>query len=350
MAVALANRLKEMNSGVELLFVGTPRGIENRILPGLGLRLESIRVGGLKNVGLRRAFFALTVLPWSLWRSISIVRSFSPSAVVGVGGYSSGPVALAASLLGYPTLTIEPNVHPGLTNRILARFVDRAAVAFEETARWFGSKARVTGIPVRDAFYRVRPLEPSSGPLRVLVFGGSQGSRPINRLICEALAHLPAGSISLVHQAGPADFPWVRDFYRGSGRKAEVMEFIEDMPARFEEADLIVARAGASTVAELTAAGRPALLIPFPRAADDHQTKNALALFERGAALVHRQDTLTGEVLARTLSRLEGDRPRLLEMARASKSLARPGGTGEIIRILEEMAGHGTREGAHAVR
>ena len=214
MSVALAQELKRTAPDVEVLFVGTKRGLEARVVEPLGFRLATIEVGALNRVGLKRMMSSLFGIPFAIWSGGRIVRRFRPDIIVGVGGYSSGPVVLAGKLMGCRAVLIEPNAYPGLTNRLLRRWVDAAAVAFEEAARLFGKKARVTGIPIRGDFLRVEPRWSTSGPLSVLVTGGSQGSTAINRLVCDALSFLPPGKVELIHQTGRADLEQVTECYR----------------------------------------------------------------------------------------------------------------------------------------
>ncbi len=338
MSVALAEELRRKAPTVEVLFVGTKRGLEARLVKPLGFRLETIEVAALNQVGFRKMVSSLIGIPFAIWSGGLIVHEFRPNIIVGVGGYSSGPVVLAGKLMGYRTIVLEPNAYPGLTNRLLRRWVDAAAVAFPEAARPFGKKARVTGIPVRDQFHWVQPRPAASGPLSVLVMGGSQGSKPINRLICDALPFLPAGKIQLIHQTGPADLQQVTEWYRQKGYQAQITDFIQNVPELFSRIDLVVSRSGASTVAELTAAGKPAVLIPFPQAADDHQRKNAQALAKRGAALVLEQDQTSGRELAELLVRLADNRKELTSMAEASKTMAQPGSVGAILRLMNRFA------------
>jgi len=338
MAVALAQELKRLDPSSEVLFVGTRQGLEARLVEPLGFRLETVQIGGLNRVGMTKAAATLSRLPFTVLQGARIVGRFSPSLMVGVGGYSSGPVLLGGKLAGYPSILIEPNAYPGLANRLLARWVDGAAIAFEEAAARFGAKARLTGIPVRREFFAVESPIPVNGSLRLLVFGGSQGSRPINNLMCEAIRWLPEDRVEIVHQTGKADHERVKLAYSEVGRKAEVVEFINEMPKVFARSDLIIARAGASTVAELTAAARASILIPFPRAADDHQRCNALALQKRHAAIVLEQEKTTGKELAETILRLGGNRQELRQMAAASKQLARPDSVEKILELMSEVA------------
>jgi len=338
MAVALAQELKRLDPSREILFVGTRQGLEARLVEPLGFRLETVTIGGLNRVEVTKAVVTLARLPFTVLQGARIADRFSPSVIVGVGGYSSGPVVLGGKLAGYPSILIEPNAYPGMANRLLARWVDGAAVAFEEAAGRFGAKARLTGIPIRSEFFSISSAVADKGALRLLVFGGSQGSRPINNLMCEAVKWLPEARVEIVHQTGRADHERVKSAYSELGRKAEVVEFIHEMPQVFARSDLIVSRAGASTVAELTAAARPCILIPFPEAADDHQRRNALALEKRHAAVVLEQEKTTGKELAETILRLADDREELRQMAAASKQLARPDSVEKILDLMCEVA------------
>ena len=341
MAVALARELEKQNPGVEVLFVGARRGMGNDIVPALGFRFQTLNIGGFKGVGVFRAVVTLLQIPGSLLSSRRMIRNFSPSIIVGLGGYSSGPIMLAGKALGFPGLLIEPNVQPGFTNRVLKHWVDAAAVAFEETGRWFGKKARLTGIPVRQEFHQVSSKISRGGPLCLLVFGGSQGSSPMNQLVCEALPFLPSAEIKIVHQTGLADYFSVKERYQHAGFEAEVIDFIQDMPAYFSRADLILSRAGASSVAEIAAAGRPSILIPLPHATDDHQRMNARALVQKRAALSLEESETTGEELARLLVELAQNRDRLDQMAQASRELAHPDSRTKIIELMEEFTQQG---------
>jgi UDP-N-acetylglucosamine--N-acetylmuramyl-(pentapeptide) pyrophosphoryl-undecaprenol N-acetylglucosamine transferase len=337
MAVALAEELKRRDPPIEVLFIGAQKGLEKTILPALGFPLKTIKIGGLRGVGLIQMIRTLLQFPASLWTSRKIVRDFLPSVIVGLGGYSSGPVMMAGRCLGCPLVLIEPNVYPGFTNRALRRWVDGVAVAYEETSEWFAPKARLTGIPVRRGFFEVSQDILVSERLRLLVFGGSQGSRPINRMVCEALPFLPSDKITIVHQTGPDDYLSVREKYKEAGVEAEVLDFIHDMPSYMARSDLILSRAGASTVAEIAAAGRPALLVPLPQATDDHQRKNAAFFVERQAAVVLEQEETTGRELARVLGQLAGEHGRLRQMAQASRGLAQRESRQKIIEFMEEL-------------
>ena len=337
MAVAIREELHRRNPECRSLFIGTAQGLEGRILPPLGFNLETIRVGALNRVGSGRILRTLMQLPGSLIASRRILRDFRPTLTIGLGGYSAGPVVAAARTAGCPAVLIEPNAYPGLTNRLLRGLVRRAAVAFEETSDYFPGKARVTGIPIRAEFHRIPRWSRHGEGTRILIFGGSRGSRPINRLMCEALGHLEGRDLSIVHQTGWDDFPWVADAYKESAVSGQVRKYIDDMPREFEAADIIVSRSGASSVAEISAAGRASILIPFPAAADDHQRKNALVLQGAGAALLIDQEGLSGARLAEQLIELTQDPSRIDRMAVASRTLAHPDSAARMVDLMEEV-------------
>lgn len=337
MAVALAGELNSGKFKTDILFVGTKKEIEKQILSSLGFRLQTIQIGALKGVGFLRSALTLLKFPASLLASVRIIRGFSPSIIVGLGGYSSGPVVLAGKILGSPTLLIEPNVYPGFTNRILFRWADGAAVAFEETARWFGPKARITGIPVRPEFEKINSDIPSPDSLRLLVFGGSQGSSPLNELVCSSLPFLPPDRLSIVHQTGITDHLHIKQVYEQQTVKAEVIDFISDMASRFARSDLILSRAGASTIAEIAASGKPSILVPLPHASDDHQRKNAQALAEKGAALVLEQEETTGEGLASILIKLFNEPSHLRRMSQAARQFSNPDSRRKILNFMQEL-------------
>jgi UDP-N-acetylglucosamine--N-acetylmuramyl-(pentapeptide) pyrophosphoryl-undecaprenol N-acetylglucosamine transferase len=282
------------------------------------------------------------LVPISLIDGWRIVSKRRPHVVIGVGGYSSGALVLLASLRGVPTLLLEQNAMPGLTNRLLAPFASAVAVTFESTREVFGAKAFLSGNPVRPEF--LSPVEPptgADGTTRVLVFGGSQGSHAINMAMIDAAPQLAARpELRLTHQTGVTDLEMVRLAYRRVGLEAEIAPFFDDLGRRLGLADLIVCRAGATTVAELTAAGKPALLVPLPSATDDHQRKNAEALAASGAAEVLPQAELTGQTLAARIVGLVDDPARRLQMASAARALARPQAARVIVdRALELIAG-----------
>lgn len=340
-ALAIANQLKK-SYGAEVLFIGTARGIENRLVPAAGYPLQLVRVGALKNVSLTTRAKTAFDLPRAIWDAGRMLNEFAPDVVIGVGGYASGPAMLAAVVKHIPTLAFEPNVVPGFANRMVARFVSAAAVHFEETAKYF-RHAEVTGVPVRQAFFEIPPKR--GGTPTLLVFGGSQGAHAINEAMIRCLQVLQreAPGIHIIHQTGERDYndalAAYESFATAAGESAEVFKFIEDMPAAFARADLVVCRSGASTVAEITAAGKPAIFVPFPRAADDHQRVNAEALARAGAAVVVEESKLEGVWLAETIAALLGDASRLRHMSEAARQLAHPNAARDIAAMAARVAG-----------
>lgn len=337
-ALAIAQQLKKQFAA-EVLFIGTARGIETRLVPQAGFPLELIQVGALKNVSLITRARTMFDLPRALWTSGRIVSDFRPDVVIGVGGYASGPAMIAAIRRRIPTLAFEPNVVPGFANRMVARFVSAAAVHFEETCQYFRN-AKVTGVPVREAFFQIAPKDKDKATSTLLVFGGSQGAHAINLAMIESLPGLRAKipALHIIHQTGQRDFESVEAAYQSAGVSREVHKFIDDMPATFARADLLVCRSGASSVGEITAAGKPAIFVPFPRAADDHQNKNARALESAGAAVVVEESRLEAAYLVETIVALLSDRTGLRRMSEAARSLAHPKAVEEIAEMVEHLA------------
>jgi UDP-N-acetylglucosamine--N-acetylmuramyl-(pentapeptide) pyrophosphoryl-undecaprenol N-acetylglucosamine transferase len=349
--IAVAEEVSARPGG-EVLFVGTSRGLEARAVPAAGYPLELLQVSGLKRMGLGGTLRGLGRLPAAFARSLAILRRFRPDVVLGVGGYASGPMVMAAALTGRPTALQEQNSVPGFTNKVLGRFVKRAFIAFPQAEAAFpAGKTLPTGNPVRRAFVtaaRSRAAEASGagaspeGAGRILVVGGSQGARAVNELVVGAAeVWARAGSLpAIVHQTGGADAERTSIAYARLGLEASarVRPFIDDMAAAYAAADLVIARAGALTLAELAIMGRPALLIPLPTAADDHQSKNAAAFAAAGAALVLAQGQTTGAELAGAVTALLRDRPRRLTMAHAMSRQARPSAAKEIVDQLEILA------------
>ena len=339
-ALAIAQQLKKQFAA-EVLFIGTARGIETRLVPQAGFPLELIKVGALKNVSLLTRAKTMFDLPRALWSSGRMLSDFDPDVVIGVGGYASGPAMLAAIRRRIPTLAFEPNVVPGFANRLIARWVSAAAVHFEETCEYF-PHCRVTGVPVRQAFFEIPPSPLLSRRPTLLVFGGSQGARAINQAMIESLGGLKhrIPSIHIIHQTGQHDYDHVLAAYQQSGISGEVHKFIDDMPSTFARADLLVCRSGASTVGEITAAGKPAIFIPFPRAADDHQNVNARALERAGAAIVVEESNLGAAYLVDTIAALQADPNHLQSMSAAAKSLAHPKALEEIAAMVKQLVEH----------
>jgi UDP-N-acetylglucosamine--N-acetylmuramyl-(pentapeptide) pyrophosphoryl-undecaprenol N-acetylglucosamine transferase len=343
LAIALAREMMRRNSSADVLFVGTQRGLESKIVPREGFRLEYIVSAGLKGMKLWSVLRNFLMIPGSLRQSGQLLRRFRPHVVVGVGGYSSGPVVLAAWWLGCATLIVEPNAHPGLTNRWLAHVVDRAALALPDESGYFGSKGIVTGIPVRNEFCSVPRRVPGT-EFTVLIYGGSQGSHALNTIVCDGIEDLKAlgPAVRLIHQTGEREFEAVSQSHRNVGLKSDVRPFLPSIFEEFARADLILSRAGAGTVAELTVAGKAAILVPFPGAADDHQTRNALALERYGAARMIPEKEWAPGRLAREIRHYMQHPEELERMEQASRKLARPDATERIADVMEELAG-GTR-------
>jgi len=325
--------------GSELCYVGTERGIETRLVPEAGFRLELIHVGQLKNVSLKTKLSTLTDLPRGVMRCVALLREFKPDVVVGVGGYASGPAMMAAILLRVPTVAYEPNAVPGLANRLVGRFVSAAAVNFAETVKFFRN-AEVTGVPVRQEIFEL-PKKAADAPPRLLIFAGSQGARVFNEMMPQIVRKLldAVPGLTIVHQAGARHAEATQAAYAASGADAsrwKVCAFLDDMPAQYAAADLVLCRSG-STVAELCAAGKPALLVPFPAAADDHQRKNAEVLANAGAAVMRIEAGLTAEDLLQELTSLLMDPARLDVMSARAKAMARPGAVERIAAMIKGL-------------
>ncbi|ORJ62467.1 undecaprenyldiphospho-muramoylpentapeptide beta-N-acetylglucosaminyltransferase [Geothermobacter hydrogeniphilus] len=341
-AVAIAQQLLRTDPDAETLFVGTERGIEARVLPQLGLALKTIDIAGFVGRSLAAKLALAPKLLRSLRQSLKIIDQFRPDVVVGVGGYASGPVLLAAKRRGCPILIHEQNAAPGLTNRLLGRLAGRICLTFDESAAFFRGNTVLTGNPVRSTMADCPPLPES--PPTLLVFGGSRGARAINQAMVGALPHLESwrGRLKIIHQTGDEDLETVQGAYREAGWKdAEIRAFIDDMADVYARSQLVVCRAGATTIAELTACGRPAVLIPYPHAAGDHQNANARSLAKKGAALLLPQTQLDGKRLATLVADLLDDRRRLLEMAGAARSLGRPEAAELILDQCRAMARKG---------
>jgi UDP-N-acetylglucosamine--N-acetylmuramyl-(pentapeptide) pyrophosphoryl-undecaprenol N-acetylglucosamine transferase len=359
-ALAIAEELRG-RYGAEVRFVGTPRGFETKLVPAAGYALELIQVGQLKGVSLATRLRTLLDLPLGVRRCFEILNAFRPHVVVGVGGYASGPGMVAALLKRIPTLAFEPNAAPGLANRLVGKRVSAAAVSFAPACAYFRN-AKVTGIPVRKEFFEVEPLlgelaervrpglqhippNDSAYPstVNLLVFGGSQGARILNELLPRIVSPLlkMVADLFILHQSGAKHEETTRAAYLSSGADPSrwaVHAFLEDMPRRFAWSTLILSRSGASTVAELCAAGRPALLIPFPQATDDHQRKNAEVLVSAQAAEMRLEDELDEARLSSHLSCLLLQPALLAQMGLRAKALAKPDGAAEIGAMVVDLA------------
>jgi UDP-N-acetylglucosamine--N-acetylmuramyl-(pentapeptide) pyrophosphoryl-undecaprenol N-acetylglucosamine transferase len=329
--LAVAREFQRRDRMTEILFMGTTQGIEYRVLPKEGYRLETLPVRGLKGRGLRGVFDALYGVPASLFRSWKIMRDFRPDCVIGLGGYASGPALLAAKLAGVRAAIMEQNLHPGFTNKLLSRWVDRVFTGYPGSAAFFpGARVVESGNPVR---WQKLPEVEKRAQFSVLIFGGSLGARRINFAVGDALKQLTdlKAEIFITHLTGELVFSAVRGAYDSLPFSAEVTRFIEKMDEAYARADLVVCRAGATTVAELTAFGKPAILVPYPYAIYDHQRGNAQALHERGAAEMILDQELNGAILAEKIRGYFSRRSRLEAMAAAARALGRPDAARRIV-------------------
>ncbi|MEW5739354.1 MAG: undecaprenyldiphospho-muramoylpentapeptide beta-N-acetylglucosaminyltransferase [Myxococcota bacterium] len=339
--IALAEEVVTRHPKNDVVFVGTDRGLEARVVPANGFVFESIRSRGLKGMGPLRLLLGLLLLPLSFFESWRILRRYRPDVVVGVGGYSSGPVVLSAWLMRIPTALQEQNALPGLTNKVLGRFVKAAFVSFEEAKAYFSTRnTHVLGNPIRRVLLEnfLRSRKPHD-KFTVLIFGGSLGARGLNTRVIEALGFLAPikDELNLIHQTGKNDLDTVKQGYAEKGFTAEIREFIDDMSAAYLGADLVVCRAGATTLAELTVCKKPSILVPFPHATDDHQAVNAKALVDAGAALMFREEELTGEKLAAAIKDLKDHPEKLKKMEKAAGLLGRPEAAREIADVLQQL-------------
>jgi UDP-N-acetylglucosamine--N-acetylmuramyl-(pentapeptide) pyrophosphoryl-undecaprenol N-acetylglucosamine transferase len=342
--IALAEEVVTRHHRNEVVFVGTERGLEARVVPQAGFPLEFIRARGLKGKGLGQFIKGLLALPLAFIESVRILSRHKPDVVVGVGGYASGPVVMAAWLMGIPTAVQEQNALPGLTNKVLGRFVKVVFTAFEEARRFFPEgKVQLVGNPIRrklmDNYLRSHVAHEH---FSILVFGGSLGAKGVNQRVVDALEHLQdlKDQIRFVHQTGKNDLEMVRKGYADKGFQAEVVEFIDDMSDAYAKADLVICRAGATTLAELTVCKKASILIPFPYATDNHQEVNARALVDMGAAVMFRESELTGQKLAETIRGLKSDPARLKQMEKKAGLLGRPEASKELADVCVELMIH----------
>ena len=346
--VAIAEELKARDPDAVVRFVGTARGIEARVLPELGWDLTMIEVSGLKTVGLWGAVKGMLRLPRALWQARRVVKDFKPDAVIGVGGYASGPVVLMARLGRRPTAICEQNSIPGFTNKLLGRVVRKVFLSFELSRKFFkANKVVMSGNPVRrDLAARLLDVASTAGaraadaPVSVLISGGSLGAVAVNELASQALIALArTRPIRIVHQTGVADEARIAARYREAGVAADVRAFIKDMAAEYQQADLIVCRAGATTVAELAIASKAAIFIPYPHAADNHQELNAREMAEAGAAKMFKQSELTADKLAMAIGPLLADPETRVAMGAKMRELAHPRAAATIVDWCQGQSG-----------
>jgi len=348
-ALAVAGELRRRHPGARIVFVGARRGLERRLVPAAGFPLRLLRISGLKGRSVPSRVVAALQAAWAVLRCLVWLIADRPRLVVGVGGYASGPAVLAASWLKVRTMALEQNHFPGATNRWLARRVDALCLPSATARERLGGVGLVTGNPVREAFEAIGDA-PNSAALSLLVFGGSRGAHALNVALREALPRLARldPPPRILHQTGEADLAEARAAGAGYPRgRYEARAFIDDMPERFAAADLVICRAGASTLAELAAAGRAAILVPYPHAADDHQRHNAEAVRAAGAARVLLEHELSGPSLAGAVEALAADREGLSRMGRAARTLAVPGAAGRIADVAERLLAGRNVEGAH---
>lgn len=336
--IAVAKEILRRDETSEVLFVGTARGLETKIVPDNGFQLSLINSAGLKNVGFVGKLKGLALLPKSFLEARTIIKEFKPDVVVGAGGYVSGSVLLMARLMRVPTLVMDSNALPGFTNRRLAPFVTKAALTFEEAMPYFGKKGIVTGNPVRKEFFEIQPKQRGE-KINLLIFGGSQGARAINNAMADALEKLPEDRLQITHQTGEFDFEKLKEIYlRSEFQNSDVRPYISNMVDEFAKADLVICRAGATSCAELAAAGKASMMIPLPTAADDHQRKNAEALEKAGAAKMILQRNLTGESLANEILNFVNSPEKIGTMEASAKKLARADAAEVTVNLIEDLA------------
>lgn len=338
-ALAVAQELRAR--GHEPLFVGTREGMEAKLAPTAGFEIEWVEIGGLKRVGATQVMRTLGQLPLGVLQVNRVIGERKPAAVFSMGGYVAGPVVLAAWLRRLPVVLMEPNATPGMTNRKMGRFAARALISFPETAQFFpAGRSEVTGLPVRNEFFDIPP-KPRGEVLTVLITGGSRGSRTLNKAAKESWPlFVESGMrVRLVHQAGSEAWRRLAEEFAESGLEGEVLEFIENMPAAFANADIVVCRSGAGAVAELAAAGKPAILVPFPFATDDHQLRNAEAMVKQGASLLVLDKVMTGQRLFDEVTALAREEGLLERMGQAARAMAKPGAAQRAADVLEALTG-----------
>jgi UDP-N-acetylglucosamine--N-acetylmuramyl-(pentapeptide) pyrophosphoryl-undecaprenol N-acetylglucosamine transferase len=332
-ALAVARELRARGHSVR--FIGIQRGLEAKLVPAEDFPIEWIEIGGLNRVGLRRTLSTLGEFPFSIWQAARILDRANPAAVFSMGGYVAGPVLLAALWKRLPIVIMEPNAIPGFTHRRLAPFITRALVSFPETMRWFPKdRTEVTGLPVREEFFRVPP-KPHESNLTVLITGGSQGSRTLNRAAEQSWPLWPGQSIRLIHQTGASAYDQIAPRFKSAAVDGEITAFLTDMPRAFAEADLVVSRSGMGAVSELAAAGKPSILVPLPTASDQHQLRNAEAFKRAGAARLVLDSEMTGERLVKEVMQLAATPETLEKMAQAARLFAKPGAAVRAAEILE---------------
>ena len=347
--IAVAREIQRRVPAATVSFAGTSRGLESRIVPREGFELDLIRAAGIKGKSIGARLRGAFLIPAGLFDAWRLLGKRRPDVVIGVGGYSSGPVVLAAAMRRIPTMVLEQNAVPGLTNRMLAPFVRAAAVTYAQTLSFFGRRGFVTGNPVRAEFFQTSNFELRTSKFRrVLILGGSQGAHAINMAMVAAAPWLVRGlpGLEVVHQTGERDLATVREEYQRAGIPARAESFFDAVAGEMTAADLVICRSGASTLAELAAAGRPAVLIPFPAATDDHQRKNAKVLADAGAAVLIDEKDLSPESLGEAAGTILAERARRQAMSGAMSGFARPDAAARIVDRVFALARY--TEGAAA--
>jgi UDP-N-acetylglucosamine--N-acetylmuramyl-(pentapeptide) pyrophosphoryl-undecaprenol N-acetylglucosamine transferase len=346
-AIAIAREWLSRGIEREVVLVGTQRGIEMKLVPQAGLPLETLRAAGLKGKGGLTLVKNLSMLVPGVLDAFAILQKHKPVAAFGVGGYAAGPMLLAAWLGALPNVIFEPNAEPGFTNKVLVKLSKRIATGYDITANALGKKATVTGNPVRAEFFAIRPRKPAK-PFRLLITGGSQGALPINRAFVDAMDQLAArkGGLSVVHQTGERDYNAVRTAYARREFRAEIVPFLTNMAERFDWADLVVCRAGAITAAEIAASGRAAIFIPFGRATDSHQLRNAQEMVKANAGKLISEPELTAERLATEIFFLLDHPEEIEQLSSRARALGKPNAARDIVDLIETAAGvHANRQG-----
>ncbi|MBI5286194.1 MAG: undecaprenyldiphospho-muramoylpentapeptide beta-N-acetylglucosaminyltransferase [Deltaproteobacteria bacterium] len=339
-AVALAQGFRERERDCELLFIGGRKGLEEKVLPSYGFPLKLLDVEGMKGKGILGKAKACFKAGRAILQSIKITRGFRPDVVIGTGGYSSGPVVLAAKLLGQKTAILEPNAIPGFTNRFLGRFVDRIFASFDNAIGYIPEgKTVLAGNPVRKEILDSR-FTVHGSRFTVLVFGGSQGARGINTAFLDALGYMDdlRDLVDIIHQTGRDDYEMIRHAYRENGFKAEVLKFIDDMGSAYRRASLVICRGGATSIAEITAIGVASILIPYPFAADNHQEVNARYLADQGATIMIKEKDLNGKALAELIRGFYKNQDELTGLREKAKALGRPGAADAIVEECYRLA------------
>lgn len=344
-ALAIAQEWLSRDERREVVLVGTARGIEAKLVPAAGLPLETLRVAGLKGIGGMKFVRNVAMLGPAFWDAAQILRRHKISAAFGVGGYAAGPMMLMAALRRIPAVIFEPNAEAGFTNRVLAHLVTQVATAYDAPAKRWGAKAKLTGCPVRREFFEIPAAAPHK-PIRLLITGGSQGALPINRTVIDALDLLASrkNELAIVHQTGERDYNAVRVAYARREIFAEVAPFLTNMPERFSRSDVIVCRSGAITVAEVAAAGRAAIFIPFGASTDSHQLRNAQEMVRAGAGRLIPEPQLTPQRLAQEIFSLLDQPGQIIELSASARRLSRPNAARDIVNLIEQAAGSRTVE------